>query len=158
MLKTAWVLSSTHLLSGAVDSSALQVSGVTLSTAVARCREYLIMLMLLAAGHVGSHVQTVILQNPIDIRRVVLRAKFAHGELVFDVEDCLTGSLPHGIVPALAVLVTLLIDHEVECRLDRWLRGLIDVALQRNRQEMVVRDRRQRDVENRAHCRADSLG
>lgn len=75
-----------------------------LSTATARCREYFI--MLLTAGRVWSHVQTVILRNAIEISRIVLRAEFARGELVLDVEDRLTGSLPRGIIPALAVLVT----------------------------------------------------
>jgi hypothetical protein len=50
--------------------------------------------MLLAAGRVWSHVQTVILQNAIDISRVILRAEFARGELVFDVEYRFAGSLP----------------------------------------------------------------
>src|SRR5690348_3632782 len=113
-----------------------------------------------AAGSVGDVVQVDVFEYRVEVvaGRIGLCAELRRGQLVFDVEHGLAVRARPRLqagrrVVALVVLPALLVDREVEVRLQ--VAGLAEVVFQAHRESLAVRQVRDRGVELLLGGRAD---
>src|SRR5215469_11428798 len=117
-------------------------------------------LLFSAAGRVGDVVEVDVFEDRVEVvaGRVGLRAEFRGGQLVLDVEHGFAVGArprlqPRGRVVALAVLPALLVDREIEVRLE--IACLAEVVFQADREPLAVRQVGDRGVELLLGGRAD---